>query len=88
MTQSTNVNFRMDADLKKQFSDFCNELGLSMSAAMNMFAKKCVREQRIPFDLDIDPFYSESNIRELERRISDIRSSRSTLKEHDLIEVD
>jgi DNA-damage-inducible protein J len=47
-----------------------------------------VRENRIPFELSADPFYSKENIAELERRVADIRSGKSTLKEHELIEVD
>lgn len=39
----------------------CSELGLSMSAAFTIFAKKVGREKRIPFDVSVDPFYSETN---------------------------
>ena len=35
-----------------------------------------------------DPFYSMKNMEELERRVADIRSGKSTLKEHELVEVD
>ena len=66
----------------------CTELGLSMSAAFTIFATKVGRERRIPFDVSVDPFYSESNIKELKRRIESVRSGKSTLEEHDLIEVD
>ena len=38
--------------------------GLSMSAAFTVFAKKVGREKRIPFEVSVDPFYSDSNIRE------------------------
>ena len=86
MAESTNITFRMDKELKDDFSSFCDDLGITMSAAFTMFAKKAVRERRIPFELSTDPFYSEANIAELERRISNIRSGKSTLKEHDLIE--
>lgn len=48
---STNVNIRMDADLKKQFEAFCADMGMSMSTAFNIFAKKTVREYRIPFEI-------------------------------------
>ena len=51
---STNVNIRMDADLKKQFETFCADVGLTMTAAFNVFAKKAVREQRIPFEIGYD----------------------------------
>lgn len=48
---STNVNIRMDSDLKKQFEAFCGDMGMSMTTAFNIFAKKAVREYRIPFEI-------------------------------------
>lgn len=56
-----NVNFRMDEDLKKQMEITCKELGLNMSTAFNIFAKKMTRESRIPFEVSYDPFYSSAN---------------------------
>jgi DNA-damage-inducible protein J len=88
MGQVVNVNFRLDAEDKKNMEQVCTELGLSMSAAFTIFAKKVGREHRIPFDVSVDPFYSESNIKELKRRIESVRSGKSTLEEHDLIEAD
>lgn len=88
MGQAVNVNFRLDAEDKKNMEQVCTELGLSMSAAFTIFAKKVGRERRIPFDVSVDPFYSESNIKELKKRIESVRSGKSTLEEHDLIEVD
>ena len=66
----------------------CDEIGLSMSAAFTIFAKKVSRERRIPFELSADPFYSEDNISELERRVTKMRSGKNVLNEHALIEVD
>ena len=57
MEQAVNVNFRLDAAVKKNMEQVCAELGLSMSAAFTIFAKKVGRERRIPFDVSIDPFY-------------------------------
>lgn len=45
------VCFSIDEDLKHDFDTFCNDLGLSMSAALILFMKTTVREQRIPFEL-------------------------------------
>lgn len=50
----TSINIRMDSDLKRQFEEFCDDIGLSMTAAFTVFAKKAVRENRIPFQLDRD----------------------------------
>lgn len=47
----TNVNIRMDEATKIAFDKFCQEIGLSVSSAFNIFAKTVVREQRIPFEL-------------------------------------
>jgi len=88
MAQAVNVNFKLDADVKKSMEEVCAELGLSMSAAFTVFAKKVGREKRIPFDVSIDPFYSESNIRYLENIVRDIKSGKAHFEEHDLIEVD
>ena len=65
-----------------------NDIGLSMSTAINIFLKTVVRENRIPFELSADPFYSKENMKELERRVHAVRSGESTLKEHELIEED
>ncbi len=47
----TNVNIRMDTDLKRQFEAFCVDMGMTMTTAFNIFAKKAVREYRIPFEI-------------------------------------
>ena len=43
------VSIRMDADLKRQFDEFCSEIGMTMTTAFCVFAKTAVRERRIPF---------------------------------------
>jgi DNA-damage-inducible protein J len=84
----TMVNFRMDEDLKKSMEKVCSDMGLSMTAAFTIFAKKVSRERRIPFEVSADPFYSESNMKHLEQVIADIAEGRVKLVEHDLTEVD
>lgn len=49
-----NINIRMDENLKKQFDHLCNELGMNMTTAFNIFAKTVVRQRRIPFDISLD----------------------------------
>ena len=65
MANAVNVNFRMDPDLKRSMEEVCAEMGLSMTTAFTIFAKKVSREHRIPFEVSADPFYSESNINHL-----------------------
>ena len=45
MAQVVNVNFRMDAELKKSMEQACSELGMSMTTAFTIFAEKVSREK-------------------------------------------
>ncbi len=55
----------------------CADMGLSMSAAFTIFAKKVGRERRIPFEVSADPFYSENNLRYLENIMREIQERRA-----------
>ena len=55
------ANFRLDEEDKRRKEKVCNEIGISMSSACTIFAKKAGRGKPIPFGLYIDPFYSEEN---------------------------
>lgn len=76
----TLVNIRMDEDLKKNFDYVCNELGLNMTTAITIFAKKMTREHRIPFDVSVDPFYSESNMKALRASLEELESKKVIVK--------
>ena len=80
------VNFRMDEHLKKEMEEVCNELGMTMTTAFTVFAKKVSREKRIPFEINADPFYSEANMKHLEKIIEKIETGNVKLSEHELIE--
>ena len=82
----TLVNIRMDEELKKSMEQTCKELGMTMTTAFTIFAKKMSREKRIPFEVSVDPFYSESNISYLKSVIDDIETGKAKLEEHELIE--
>lgn len=87
MSQTAMINFRIDEEDKRSMEQVCSEIGLSMSAAFTIFAKKVGREKRIPFDLSIDPFYSEENYKRLSAAIADAKAGRK-MTEHELIEAD
>ena len=48
---NVNVTIRMDENLKKQAEELFSDFGLSFNAAMIMFTKQSIREQRIPFEI-------------------------------------
>ena len=76
----TLINFRIDDSTKKQMEQICNELGINLSTAFNIFAKKVVREKRIPFDVSIDPFYSETNLIALNKSIKELERGKTVTK--------
>lgn len=80
----TNVNIRMDENLKKDFDKFCEDVGMSMTTAICIFVKKTVKEQKIPFEITADPFYSSENIKRLEKAINDLNKGEGT--KHELME--
>ena len=83
---STSVTIRMDKDLKRQVEKLFKDMGLNMTTAVTVFAKAVVRTGKIPFELDADPFYSESNQAYLRRAIAALDAGEG--KEHELIEAD
>ena len=83
----TSISVRMDEDLKKQFDEFCSDVGMNMTTAFCIFAKTVVRERRIPFELDSDPFYSSEHLATLERRVAEMKAGYK-IHENELIEAE
>ena len=54
MAKTTNLNIRVDDELKRKAEAIFNELGLNMSTAVNVFLRYSVRYGGIPFDLRIE----------------------------------
>lgn len=82
----TMINFRIDEEVKRKMESACKEMGLSLSAAFNIFAVKVGNERKIPFEISADPFYNENNIRYLEEKAKAYKAGNLKLAEHELIE--
>lgn len=84
----TQINIRVDDEVKRDAEITLDAIGLSMSTAINIFLKKVAREKRIPFELTAEPFYSDSNMRYLENIMRDVKEGKAKFAEHELIEVE
>ena len=51
---STNLNIRMDKEIKDPAEEIFNELGLNMTTAINVFLRASIRVHGLPFDLKLD----------------------------------
>ncbi len=49
--ETLNLSVRVDAKDKKSFEQFCNNVGMNVSTAINMFIKAVLREQKLPFEV-------------------------------------
>ena len=49
--ETLNLSVRVDANDKKCFEQFCNNVGMNVSTAINMFIKAVLREQKLPFEV-------------------------------------
>lgn len=78
------ISLRVDDDVKKNAEATLNEIGLSMSTAITIFLKTVARENRIPFELSADPFYSAGNMAHLRRGVAALNAGKGV--EHELIE--
>ena len=47
------INIRVNDEVKKEAETIFKALGLNMSVAMNLFLKKCINKNGIPFDLKL-----------------------------------
>ena len=80
MEQST-ISIRIDSPLKKYFEEFCKNVGMNMTTAISIFATTVVKEQRIPFEISADPFYSEKNMARLRKSMREIEENGGTVHE-------
>ena len=78
------VSFRVDDKLKTDADRLFKSMGMNMSVAITVFFQQSVQRGKLPFEVLGDPFYSESNIRELERRARDMDVGRNSAEHQQL----
>ena len=79
----TTLTSRVEESDKMLFISFCDSVGLTTSAAINLFVKAVNREHRIPFEISApaDPFYSEENQARLKKSIAQLEAGQGTIHE-------
>ena len=45
------LSVRVNETDKKDFEEFCNDVGMNVSVAINMFIKAVLKENKLPFDV-------------------------------------
>ncbi|WP_296332303.1 type II toxin-antitoxin system RelB/DinJ family antitoxin [uncultured Treponema sp.] len=80
------MSIRTNDERKYSFEGFCESIGITVTAAVNIFMSACLRENRIPFEIKADPFWSEENQKRL--RTSLEHAKQGKLTKHEISEVD
>ena len=79
------LNIRMDANLKEEVDKVSKSIGLTPTAAFNVFARQFVAHRGFPFAV-VEPALSEADFaRQMDERYRLMREGAAT--EHDLIEA-
>jgi len=53
VVKMASITARVDENVKKEAEILFKKIGLNMSTAMNLFLKKCILEQGIPFEVKV-----------------------------------
>lgn len=78
------ISLRIEDDVKRKAEQVCADIGMSLSTAINIYLKKLGREKRIPFEVAVDPFYSEENMSRLRKSVAQMEDTGGTVHEVEL----
>ena len=59
------INVRVDMDIKRRVEQFCKDVGMNVSTAINLFFNAMLNQRKLPFEVapPEDPFYKGANWR-------------------------
>ena len=77
---------KMDKELKENTERIFKSMGLTATTAITLFYKAVSMQNKIPFEIVGDPFYSPENMLRLQKSIHQLETTGGT--PHELIEVD
>ena len=85
----TTVSLRFDDEMKKQLDEMCDEMGMNLTTFFMIYAKKALRDRRIPFDVSapLDSFYSESNMAQIRKADEQVRAGKIVIKTMEELEA-
>jgi len=78
--ETVNLSIRMEKSLKEQAEHLFGELGMNMTAALNIFVRQAVRQGKIPFEITLNKPNAETlaALKEIEEMRSGLRPKQTT----------
>lgn len=77
--EKTKLTLTVDKQMKKEFSQLCEDIGLPMSSVVSALMSQAVRKQEVKLSsLDLNGF-TPKEAAELKRRVNEVREGRGRL---------
>jgi len=75
MAETTNLNIKIDRELKTKADKLFNDMGMNLTTAVNVFVRQAVLERAIPFKIsrNIDNVGTTVNIEQRRMAMQEIR---------------
>lgn len=85
----TTISLRFEDDMKSELDQMCAEMGMNLTTFFMIYAKKALRDRKIPFEISapVDPFYSETNLSQIEKADKQVRDGKIVTKTIDELEA-
>ncbi len=85
----TTVSIRLDDEMKQQLDIMCDEMGMNITTFFMIYAKKALRDRRIPFEIaaPVDPFYAETNMAQIAKAKQQVQSGKVVVKSMEELEA-
>ena len=83
------VSLRLEENFKKELDKMCDEMGMNLTTFFMIYAKKALRDRRIPFEITApaDVFYSEANMEQLKKAEQQVKSGKVIVKTMEELEA-
>ena len=85
----TTVSLRFEDSMKHELDEMCSEMGMNLTTFFTIYAKRALRDRKIPFDITAptDPFYSDRNRKQIERSIKQVEAGAIVTKTMEELEA-
>lgn len=85
----TTVSLRFEDGMKQELDEMCSEMGMNITTFFMVYAKRALRDRRIPFDITapIDPFYSKGNRSQIDKAVAQVSAGQVITKTLDELEA-
>ena len=85
----TTISLRFDDEMKRELDEMCDEMGMNLTTFFMIYAKKALRERRIPFEIaaPIDPFMSDANQAQIRKAVKQVEEGRVVVKTMEELEA-